>query len=146
MTERLNIYHVSETTQLNVFSHIDRDSQKYCGLQWISFCYNFHNVRGVFGNNTLKLFIGDIIRTIPDGTYSLTLFNKYLYNVISGFYYKIEVSLTGNHYDIVRYASINDRNNGINGTIMVNENDLSSLPILNSEIWYGTIFNERIKI
>lgn len=78
--------------------------------------------------------------------YSLAQFNKYLYNAISGLYYRIEVSLTGDCYNIVQYNSVNDRNLGINGTVTITQNDLSGLPLLNSEIYYGTIFNERIKI
>lgn len=104
------------------------------------------NVKAAFGNHQYKLFPADITRTLPDGTYSLLSFNWVLYNAIGGFYYKIEESSNGSHFDVVWYSSISDRNVGVNGTVMIAQNNLASLPLLNSEIFYGTVFTNRIKM
>ena len=145
MTEWLNIYHINPTTEIAIPVHIE--SCEYVGIQKVSFCWNFHNISSYFGNNTFKLFSADILRTIPDGTYSVDTFNKaILSNVIGGFYYKIQVADSGDHYDIVWYPTAADRTAGTNGVVQITQGNLPSLPMANTEIFYGTIWCDWIKI
>lgn len=111
------------------------------GIHSVSLYFSFKNISQSKGNNifyyTPLLFI-----TIPDGSYSLASFNKYISSVPATTQYKVVPSYDGSHLDVVYYALATDKQQDINRVVQA----VQSLSTLNDKIYRGTAFCERIKL
>lgn len=83
------------------------------GIHSVSLHFSFLNISAANGNNVFY-YTPVLSIVIPDGTYSLNSFNKYISSVGATAQYKVVPSLDGTHLDVVFYALATDKQQDIN--------------------------------
>lgn len=145
MTDRINIQCAQTETLITLPQHIRK--MAYACPQFITFNLNFKNIFSGFGNTLLSINPLNPPVQIPEGCYSLITLNKFLESFDApNFFPKIVPNISGTNFDVCVYASASNRTADIGRTVLISEGALSSLPLLNTEIFYGTIFFDYMYI
>lgn len=143
MTDRINIICNQESTTVTM----PQDVRKMGAVspQFLSLCLNMSNITSFHGNTQFKLTNIGATQTVPEGCYSLTTFNKYLESFDApNLFYKLQKSTDGTHYDMCVYSTSTNRLNDVGRVVTITS--LTSLPLLNSELYYGTVWHDYIYI
>lgn len=76
---------------------------------------NFKNISTSLNNNVFY-YEPALSLVIPDGSYNLKSFNKYLLSTAASLYWVV-VSYDGLSYQVAKYANVGDRSNDVNRII-----------------------------
>lgn len=140
--EQLDFYlleHSGESSRANIRGFFE--GYHMVAIHSISLHFTFKNISAKNSTNIFYFSPADFL-TIPDGSYSLKTFNKYLSTVPATALYRVMPSLSGLGLDVVKYANATNLAQDVGRDVQ----NVSTLGVLNSKINRCVAFCERIKI